>query len=469
MSRPLKTGNGTTDSRRRKTDLWPPPLDPLSTAARVVAERFPLGFLQHGSDLYRFNGRNYERLTDGEFHTACYDALGSAKYRDAKGRVQGWYPNRNKVLNVTHAARSLRHLPNLAAPFWIDEHRGGDKDPAELTVMKNGILHLPSRTVTSHTPDLFTTAALPYSYDATAAEPAYWLKFLHEIWPEDAASVETLQEIFGYMVSADTSQQKIFALIGAPRAGKGTILRVLRAMLGPGNVCSPTLASLAQNFGMEPFIGKLAALIADSRHNGKDSNVIVERLLTVSGEDALSVPRKNRLAWDGKIAARVLLVSNEIPRLADVSGALASRMIVLRFTRSFRGVENTALTDTLIAELPGILLWSLDGWDRLQKRGHFVQPESGRETADEISAAASPLLAFLGTECEMGETWSVPTETLWHSWCHYCGQERIRHGTVQQFGRDLNSAAPTIRKARSRAHGRAAVYHGIRLRKEQTE
>jgi putative DNA primase/helicase len=40
-----------------------------------------------------------------------------------------------------------------------------------------------------------------------------------------------LGEIFGYMLTADTSQRKIFLLVGPTRGGKGTIGRVLTMWL----------------------------------------------------------------------------------------------------------------------------------------------------------------------------------------------------------------------------------------------
>ena len=55
--------------------------------------------------------------------------------------------------------------------------------------------------------------------------------------------------------------------------------------------------------------------------------------------------------------ARFMLITNEVPRLADASGALASRMLILKLTRSFLGKEDRGLTGRLLAELPSILLW----------------------------------------------------------------------------------------------------------------
>ena len=47
--------------------------------------------------------------------------------------------------------------------------------------------------------------------------------------PEEPA---LLQEIMGYLLVPDTSQQKIFSLFGVGRSGKGTIARVITALCG---------------------------------------------------------------------------------------------------------------------------------------------------------------------------------------------------------------------------------------------
>ncbi|MGD5575264.1 hypothetical protein QUU09_22715, partial [Xanthomonas citri pv. citri] len=127
------------------------------------------------------------------------------------------------------------------------------------------------------------------AFDDRAPEPREWLDFLDMIWPDDPHSVETLQDVFGYLLSADTSQQKIPLIIGPKRSGKGTIARVLTALLGQDSVTAPTLASLATNFGLAPLIGKSVAIVGDARLSGKvDQSAIAERLLSISGEDSLT-------------------------------------------------------------------------------------------------------------------------------------------------------------------------------------
>ena len=169
-------------------------------------------------------------------------------------------------------------------------------------------------------------------------------KFLASVWPDDPESIEAMQEWFGYCLLTDTRQQKIALLIGPPRSGRGTIARLMSALIGPENVAGPRLSALATNFGLEPLVGKPLATIGDARLSGRtDTGIIVEALLSISGEDTITIDRKHKAPWTGKLPTRLMLLSNELPRLPDQSGALASRFLVWRFTRSFLRNEDLGL------------------------------------------------------------------------------------------------------------------------------
>jgi putative DNA primase/helicase len=253
-------------------------------------------------------------------------------------------------------------------------------------------------------------------------------------------------------------------LIGPPRSGKGTIARVLENLIGRANVAGPTLASFETNFGLAALLGKSLAIIADARLSGRvDQSKVVERILSISGEDSLTVDRKHREPVTGKIPARLMIISNELPRLAESSGALAHRMIVLRLTRTFLGKEDTTLTDKLKADLPGILLWAIAGWKRLNDRGHFVQPEAGRELAGEMKDLSSPIGLFLRECCVVGPQYQsavVDLFTAWGEWCRANGRDHT--GTQQTFGRDLRAVVPDIKVAQRRDGNTVIrVYEGI--------
>ena len=117
------------------------------------------------------------------------------------------------------------------------------------------------------------------------------------------------------MISGRTDLHKILLMVGPTRRGKGVIARTLAALLGRQNVAGPTLNSLGGNFGLAPLIGKPLAVISDARFAGRDASIVVERLLSISGEDILTVDRKYRDQWTGKLPSRLHIISNELPKL----------------------------------------------------------------------------------------------------------------------------------------------------------
>jgi putative DNA primase/helicase len=380
-------------------------------------------------------------------------------------------------LGMTTTSNVLDHMKAHAIlaserqpPAWIIKPPTGWAAD-EVLATRSKLVHLPSLATgcdctTGATPRFFTTAALDFDFDPIAPRPAAWLQFLHQLWPDDAESIDTLQEWIGYLLIVDTRQQKILLLVGPKRSGKGTIARVVRELVGRGNVAAPTLAGLATNFGLWPLLGKAVAIISDARlGNRSDQSVVVERLLSISGEDALTIDRKFLDPVTCKLSSRLMILSNELPRLSDASGAIAGRFIVLRLTESFFGHEDPDLTAKLLSELPSILLWAIEGWQRLRARGRFAQPEAGEELLGQLHDLTSPVGAFVLDLCNVGPQYRASVQELfaaWKTWCESAG--RKEPGTEATFGRDLLAAVPTLRRIRPRENGdRYRAYEGIRL------
>lgn len=463
------------DKARAQRDLSP--ADPLTSARRMVAERFTsvdgVSLLRHwNGDTYLWRSGAYHRLTREDVDARIQAYLeGARRYtgkasKAGKQKTEPFKPTPAKVANVRGTLEAAFHLDSRhAMPCWLDG-AAGDDHPEDLLVLANGVLHMPSRILQQHDPRLFTTVALPFDYAPDADPPRAWLTFLQSVWGDDVETIETLQEFFGYCLTADCSQQKIPLMVGPKRSGKGTIARVLRAVIGEANCAGPTLASLATNFGLQPLIGKRLAIISDARLGSRtDKHALTERLCSISGEDALTVDRKHTAAWTGRLGVRLILFTNELPKIVDDSNALSSRFIVLRMTKSFLGKEDLGLADRLLAELPAILNWSLDGLERLKLRGAFRQPASAQELVQELEDLASPIAAFLRDKCVVRPGAYVECHQLYLAWTIYCSGEGWHSaGTSASFGAALRAALPQLERRRLREDGtRMWVYSGLAL------
>ena len=161
-------------------------------------------------------------------------------YRPMGDQLVPFDPNRHKVANIMEATAAETQLSSaIHQPAWLDTE---PHPPAnEIVACTNGVLHLPTRNLLPLTPAFFAVNALTFDYQPNAPAPTEWLAFLKTLWPNDQAAMDALQEVFGLLLTGDTSYQKIFMIIGPKRSGKGTIARVLGWLLGAANVCSPTL------------------------------------------------------------------------------------------------------------------------------------------------------------------------------------------------------------------------------------
>jgi putative DNA primase/helicase len=367
---------------------------------------------------------------------------------------------------------------SVQAPAWLIDHPPF-ADPVEVIPCRNALVHIPGLVakqpaVVEPSPAFFNTYALDFDFDSHASKPALWHGSLAKLWENDQQSIHTLQEWFGYCLTPDTSQQKIFSMFGPRRSGRGTIARVLTALLGPVNVAGPTLNSLTSNFGLSPLIGKPLAIISDARMSSRiDHAVVVERLLSISGEDTLSIDRKHISAWTGKLSTRLMLISNELPQLKDASGALPGRLILLRLTKSFFGKEDRTLTARMLSELPGILLWSIEGWRRLRERGHFIQPDSGAAMVQQLEDIASPVGSFLREHYELGAGFQTDVEAIFTHWRSWCESKNRPPGSETSFGRDLRTVFPALEtKVRRRGPGERThvrYYQGLARKKPDND
>ena len=433
--------------------------DPMNSARALLTHVYDTHGLRCWRGLfYRWNGAAWIEAPNDDIRAACYTKLEQID--------PNFKPNQSKVSNVVDALKAAAHLDSTAeAPCWID---GQPIAPAvELLACVNGLVHLPTLKVYPPTPRFFNLNALPLAHDAAAPAPVQWTTFLASLWPNDPDAIATLQEIFGYLLTGDTSQHKIFLLVGPRRSGKGTIARVLTELLGPVNVAGTSFSSLAGRFGLQPLIGKSVAVMSDARlGRTADPGVISENLLRISGEDRVDIDRKGIAATTVRLYTRFLLLTNELPRISDASGALASRFITLVMTESFLGKEDPGLTSRLLKELPGILLWAIDGWRRLHNRGHFLPPASSAQAAQDLHDLGSPISAFVRDECVAGPGAEVSVSALFARWQVWCIKEGIeRAGDKATFARNLNAAVQGVKVAQRRLPGgqRERVYQGIGL------
>jgi putative DNA primase/helicase len=439
----------------------PPPTNPMAVGRELIKRARLAGSLPYRfwrGEFWQHTGTHWAPVERAIINKWLYHATENAWYvkKNAKGVYDDkpWSPDRNKINILAHA---------LSDGLLTHE---GDED--RCIALQNGVYNIKTDRVDPHGEHRFNLSVLPFAHDKHATCPR-WLEFLEQVLPGDASAQAFLAEWFGYVLSGRTDLHKMLSMVGPRRCGKGTIARVLHALLGGDVVASPTLQHLGTSFGEQCLIGRKLAIMSDVRWTGATVAEAVGVLLAVSGEDARDVARKNRETWHGYLPTRFMLMSNDVPNFRDVSGALAGRMMQVQFTQTFLGREDTGLTDTLLTELPGIFNWAIAGLHRLTARGKFAPPASGEQLADEVRRTSSPYQAFLDDFCDLDPDARTAVPDLLRAYGQWARREgrKLDEQTTSSLSRGLRTTCPDIRAAEKRItlpNGqRATVLTGVRL------
>jgi len=441
---------------------------PLDTARMFVEARRPT-LMHHNGEWLDFEGNRYVVLEERALTQDVSRFLDGGMAIVRRG-IEPIKQTPQLLAAVVDMLKTETHRgrDTFSPPCWL-EPQDGDPPAHEVLACGNCLLHLPTGDTMELTPRFFTRNALEFDYDPKAPLAERFFLFLNELWPDTPADIELLQEVFGLLLIPDTSKQVIILVIGPSRGGKATLIRMLRRLVGEGNCASQTLAQMGKTFGMQSMIGKQLLTITDAYQTARmDSGTAAENLLRISGEDPLTIARKHIEDWEGTLPTRILIAATVPPILPDMSGSLANRYIPLVIRESFVGREDPVLGDKLFKELPGILNWAIEGWRRLQERGHFELTDRGRELLAEIRTGANPVEAFLHECCIQESDARIQKDRLHNAYLFLDGDDRML--SKSEFGRRLIAASGNrIRTYRQRTGpgGRQEQwYEGVTLREE---
>ena len=458
-------GNAHAGGRSR---ILPSPSDPMAVARIFVAEccmyEGTLTLRHWRGGWWMWRTAHWVEVDDRAVRSILYRFAENAVYSTFDS-FAAWAPNRRKIGDLLEALGAVCFLRNdVDQPNWIGQN--WVSDGRVIVAVANGLLDVAGQRLIPHTPLFFNQTSVPLDFDPNAPEPQRWLGFLDQLWPNDPAAIRVLGEWFGYVISGRTDLHKVLLMVGPTRGGKGVIARILTALIGRQNVAGPTLNSLGGEFGLAPLIGKSLAIISDARFVGKNSNVVVERLLSISGEDTLTVNRKYRDQWTGKLPSRLHVISNELPRLGDASTAIVGRIVLLLLSNSWLGKENHDLELSLHVELTSILNWALSGLHRLTvaNKNCFTRLTSAEDAITTMRDLASPVAAFTREKCKIGHDKEIAVDELYGAYKVWCEDNGHPKATKQTFGRDLRAAVPSISVTRPRGvETRFRAYAGICL------
>lgn len=375
--------------------------------------------------------------------------------RTAKALGRGW----SRTVNGQVEA----HMLNLDLPeVGLPELPRGYLD---YIVLENGIYWWRTGQLDEHSPGLGAMTKLPITYDPLAV-PHEFLAWLRVVIAGDPEMERHALEMLGYLLMTGNPLQKIFMLYGEGGNGKGTLMRIIRMMLGGSNYSSMSMHQLVDDrFASSGLYGKIANVSGDlSSRFLADPQILKE----ITGGDSISASRKFGHSFEFVPYAVPLFASNEYFRTSDNSVGWRRRWEVIEFNvpvqaMADRGEIPHLDEQILFDEIPAIFNVAMDALRDLMARGRFSPPTAAREATTRLHDAADPLMLWLEDDDHVyrGTDQEAPCADVYRKyagWCRRNGYSALASGP---FGVRLRQLEITRNRHRDATGGRPWYYHGI--------
>lgn len=393
----------------------------------------------------------------------------------AWGRDSSFWTYRDGVWRREPHAVEARVVRLLAGRFrgnhatnaeTVVRHRIGEItcEPVEAYInFKNCIVDWRTGEQHIHAPHYGSTVQLPIAWEPDAECPEFDA-FLDSILSPDYKQLAW--EMIGYLMMSGNPLQVAFLLLGSGSNGKGTLMRVIQALLGEQNTSSLTLDSLSERFAPMGLFGKIANLAGDIDATFQESTAAFKRL---TGEDVFRGEVKFKaepfyfVNW-----AVPVFSANKIFGSSDTSWGYLRRWKVIEFNRTITDEEIIpGYSNMLLAELPGIAVKAVRVLQEVMARS---AGKGGFHTTIEIKAGATRFAEaidqarqFVDECCMDAPEMFTPLSVIYQSYCLWADKNGVKRLKSTELSQRLDGMGYDFKKRKgNRIHlNIAVVQHGV--------
>lgn len=399
--------------------------DLVVTFDSIILDHKPMWKLRiagETQDIYEYHNGVYVRCTRAEIENIIANEMLKAGLKDMRKRT--------RIQDIFGNVRSRLGTESGKSFLSIDEIKNG-----HVINMKNGLYNINTKKFSKHTPEFISTVQIPIEYDAKATAPR-WMQFIDEVSKDRNDIAMLLQQIMGYCLTRRVDQQKAFILHGEGRNGKSRFTAILGLLVGHENMRALSLTALQSDVMIDSLDGKTLNITEEKSENYIES----DRLKSlITGEMQTGNP-KHRDPKTFQPFCKFIFAFNGLPRFNDNSRGLYRRFIFVPFDAKFEGVnDDKHLSEKLIAELPGIFNWAIEGLASLEADGHFHETADTQASMEDFKIDGSSVSQFI-SECfvpgDVSDT-EISIKTLYKEYQNYCNDSGLKPKSKIVFSRDV--------------------------------
>jgi putative DNA primase/helicase len=370
-----------------------------------------------------------------------------------------------------HYRRQVRNevLDQLKARTRAEEQAFGGGPPGTIAT-ESGLVDLETGAVRPIEPADRVRWKLATEYDPDADCPK-WKAFLGDV--AEPSDIPILQEFVGYCLHHwNLPKKKALIIFGPTDAGKSVFLDVVRALFG-GDESPATSSTSIQYLANERWGPARLVNTAVNIRNDLSSETIQNtgKVKELIGGDTLDAEYKQKPVFQFAPTAKHIFAANRAPDRSTDDEAFWNRWLTVIFPESVpRTEQDPHLTDDLIAELPGILNWAVEGHRRLMNNGQFSNEPLSFENQEKWERYGNSIEQWFDrfTELEADAAtpkWTTDDGTLgaYDSYKAFAQRNGLEVETDQKFTAELKQREGISKRKLTIDGDRRQAYHGFQL------
>jgi len=305
----------------------------------------------------------------------------------------------------------------------------------------NGTVDLKTGELRPHKREDLITKLAPANYNPDA-KCTVWLDHLNKIMDGNDELIKFLQKAFGYSLTGDASERKIFIQYGSGANGKSVTNDTIALIMGDYAMRTPTTSlHVKRGDGIPNDIARLKGARFVYASEAEQGQRLAEGAIKdMTGGEKITARFLHQEYFDFYPEFKIWLGTNHKPEIRGTDPAIWDRIRLIPFT--VRIPENEQIPKTEILELfkeeiDGIFSWLV--------KGCLLWQEEGLGFPKEVSAATNKyrnemdiIGNFINDECVLGENRAVSAKDLYatyEKWGENNGEDII---SKTLFGKKLN-------------------------------
>ncbi len=329
--------------------------------------------------------------------------LGNALSLESVARKESMFKSTQEVLGITPAVLDLH-------PMFFNVER-------ETIDLKTGKVGKPD-------PSHLMTQLAPIQYDPKAQCPVF-LDFLDRIFDGNRALIDFIQRAVGYSLTGSTVEQVFFLCWGRGANGKSTFLETIAAMLGDYAKTAEFKSFLSKKTDavrndLARLFGSRFVKAVEPEAGATFSEPVIKE---VTGGDTISARFLYKEFFEFKPAFKIWLATNHKPAIKGTDEGIWRRILLIPFEVTIpKNEQDKKLSQRLKTELPGILIWALQGVLEWQEQG-LNPPDEVLAATKEYRDDEDVFGSFISDTCNVHDSLRVRNKDIWDEYIRWCDRQ----------------------------------------------